>query len=283
MNINLNRMATWFKANKLAVNISKTKYIIFRVKGKNIPLDLPQIVYNKNDTGLPVDPGLVTPLERIHNGHEKKECRYYKLLGIHLDEHLTFDSHVTHLTQKLTKSMYCIRMAKNNLNSKGLRALYFALIHSHLSYCPVILNCLSSTNKSKIFKIQKKAIRTITNSRYNDHTSPLFIQHKILPFEKILKLSNLKFMHSIVYNYAPKSFNTIWTRNNERQRNHNLRDQNLFSLPVPRIELFKKFPIYSLPHTWNNCGALMFYDNKFTFLHALRDHLFTELENELNN
>jgi hypothetical protein len=164
VNLDLNRMATWFKANKLAVNISKTKYIIFRVKGKNIPPNIPPIVYNENEPGLPFSPDLVTPLERIHDKHADKGCRSYKLLGILLDEHLTLDSHVTHICNKLSKSLYCIRKAKNNLNYKGLRALYFALIHSHLNYCPIVLNCLSASNKNRIFKIQKKALRIITGS-----------------------------------------------------------------------------------------------------------------------
>jgi hypothetical protein len=34
VNIEINKMAIWFRANKLAVNINKTKYIIFRMRGK---------------------------------------------------------------------------------------------------------------------------------------------------------------------------------------------------------------------------------------------------------
>ena len=35
-NTELHKLANWFKSNKMAVNISKTKYIIFRTKGKKI-------------------------------------------------------------------------------------------------------------------------------------------------------------------------------------------------------------------------------------------------------
>ncbi len=33
-NVQINRMAVWFRANKLAVNINKTKYIIYTIKRK---------------------------------------------------------------------------------------------------------------------------------------------------------------------------------------------------------------------------------------------------------
>jgi len=234
-------------------------------------------VFNENETGCPFNPDLVTPLERYHNNHPKIECRAYKLLGVYLDEHLTLDHHVNNLCKKLAKSLYCIKMAKNNLNPPGLRSLYFALIHSHLSYCPIILGCLNKSNLNKLEKVQKKAIRIITKSSYNAHTQPLFFYNKILPLEKIIKQSKLTFMHSIFYNYAPTSFESIWAKNSDRQLSQNLRNENEFRLPNPRIEIFKKLPPYSLPLEWNNAGDLVFYDNKVTFKHALREQLFSEI------
>lgn len=176
--------------------------------------------------------------------------------------------------------MYCIKMAKNNLNYKGLRSLYFAHIHSHLSYCPVILSTLSTANRNRLFKVQKKAIRIMTNSNYNAHTSPLFVQHKILPLDLILKQGKLLFMHSIYYGYAPKSFSNVWKKNEQRtgELNIELRNDNLFTIPAPRIEFFKRMPIYSLPCEWNGSGILMFYNNLTTFKFALRDALFLEIQ-----
>ena len=36
INAEINKMAVWFRANRLAVNINKTKYMIFHMKGKKI-------------------------------------------------------------------------------------------------------------------------------------------------------------------------------------------------------------------------------------------------------
>ena len=44
LNSDINRMAIWFKANKLAVNKNKTKYMIFHVKGKKIE-NPPDVIY----------------------------------------------------------------------------------------------------------------------------------------------------------------------------------------------------------------------------------------------
>ena len=34
VNVELRKLANWFRSNKMSVNVSKTKYIIFRTKGK---------------------------------------------------------------------------------------------------------------------------------------------------------------------------------------------------------------------------------------------------------
>ena len=33
VNVEVNKLANWFRVNKMAVNVSKTKYIIFKPKG----------------------------------------------------------------------------------------------------------------------------------------------------------------------------------------------------------------------------------------------------------
>jgi hypothetical protein len=60
--IELQKMANWFRANKMSVNASKTKYIIFRTQNKPVnPLEC-NVVYNSNEIGQPEDPALISPI-----------------------------------------------------------------------------------------------------------------------------------------------------------------------------------------------------------------------------
>ncbi len=97
VNIEINKITVWFRANKLAVNISKTKYIIFRMKSKQIGPNTPNIIYNENEPDQPQDDTLITALERYHDNHASADCKAYKYLGIYLDEHLTLDIHTMHV------------------------------------------------------------------------------------------------------------------------------------------------------------------------------------------
>ncbi len=65
---------------------------------------------------------------------------------------------------------------------------------------------------NRTIKTQKKAIRIITRSNYNNHTGPLFKELKILPDDKLSRQAKLNFMHSIEYKYAMESFSGIWEK-----------------------------------------------------------------------
>ncbi len=154
INSEINKMAVWFRANKLAVNISKPKFMIFRTKGKKLDDGIPDLLYNENEPEVENNQNLISKLERYHDNHENSNCRVYKLLGIHLDEHLNFNFHTKYLSNKLACSMYCIKQAKTFLTPTALRSLYYALIHSHLSYCPIILG----KNLEQLEKVQKRQL-----------------------------------------------------------------------------------------------------------------------------
>jgi hypothetical protein len=46
---------------------------------------------------------------------------------------------------------------------------------------------MNNTNAKKVLVMQKKAIRTISNAKYNEHTAPLFLKHQILPYNLMQK------------------------------------------------------------------------------------------------
>jgi hypothetical protein len=54
VNTELQKISDWFCSNKMAVNTSKTKFIVFRTGGKPINPDECKVVFNSNETGSTV-------------------------------------------------------------------------------------------------------------------------------------------------------------------------------------------------------------------------------------
>jgi hypothetical protein len=117
VNGEIKKIARWFRSNKMAVNIGKTKFIIFHTKGKPIDQTI-ELNYDDNEPNQS-DPSLVHKIERFHTSHQNPQCRAYKILGVYMDETLSFDFHTNHIITKLNRSLFCINTAcdpKHGLN-----------------------------------------------------------------------------------------------------------------------------------------------------------------------
>ncbi len=55
MNEEINKMAIWFRANRMAVNVMKTKYIVFHTRGKQVKPEDCILTFNANEPNQPFD------------------------------------------------------------------------------------------------------------------------------------------------------------------------------------------------------------------------------------
>ena len=249
--------------------------MILHSKNKTIPHF--DFKFDNNDIGGS-DPNLIHPIERIHNN---SKIPAFKLLGVFLDENLTFNYHFCQIRNKISRSLYSLNQAKNFISVKALKMIYYALIHSHLLYCLPLICSTNQSNVDKLYTLQKKSIRIISQAKYNAHTKPLFFHHNILPFPDLILLQNLIFMHSVDKEYIKVNFSDNFFKSNQIL-DHNYPLRNAFDYHVPRVrtEFLKKFPLYNLPKTWNslepgfrdvNCKSLFKYNVKSHLLSKYAD------------
>ena len=69
----------------------------------------------------------------------------------------------------------------------------------------------------KIFKSQKWALKTVSNSHYRAHTGPLFVKYNVLNVYDMYKLENGAFMFIFKYsnNLLPNGFSIFFTTRSE--------------------------------------------------------------------
>ena len=89
----------------------------------------------------------------------------------------------------------------------------------YLEHCPrgeafIISHLRLSSNEVAslhwaIVTLQKKAVRAITSSAYNAHTSPIFKNLRLLKIYDIYTLQQLKFYYKMVHTNLPIYFNTL--------------------------------------------------------------------------
>ncbi len=160
-----------------------------------------------------------------------------KLLGIQFDELLSFDNHTKQLCNKISGSLFCSICFLLNLlllklaSPHTMRSSILIFYSAH-----TVITSSASLTDIQIFAV-KKAIQ-------NEPTTTIFKRLKILPLDRLIKLSKHQFKHSVVFNYAPKSFHNIQLVNENSTIDPNLRNNEHFFVPNPMIELFKRSPVY---------------------------------------
>jgi hypothetical protein len=247
LNIELKKISYWFRTNELSLHPDKTKFMIFTKNESNIDFDNINIVVNHNNDNQD-DHNLITRLTYVNSNSETPAIKF---LGVFLDPKLNFKYHIDMIHNKISRSLYAINAVKHFIGKKALKTLYSSLVHSHLSYCIPIWGCAAKTNLKKLEIQQKKAVRIISQSRYNAHTVPIFQDFEILPITEQAKYSKLLIMYDFVHHRLPCSFDNLWIRNNVRAERV-LRNGRLFNIPFVRLESYKDFPFSDLPRLWNN-------------------------------
>ena len=188
----LRKVATWFNANKLSLNISKTKYSLFHStrKTKDIPNILPPL--------------------HIDNVLIKREF-VTKFLGIYLDGNISWSDHINIVSTKLFKSIEILYRTRCILKTFLRKQLYFYFINCYLNYANVVW---ASTNKSKLqalYRHQKHAARIINFKGKFTSAKPLFQQINVMAVYEMSIFQTLCFMYLCKYGNTPSIFKYIYT------------------------------------------------------------------------
>jgi hypothetical protein len=227
INQELKKISLWFKLNKLSINSSKTKAMLFHTPRK-------KVVY----------PNLFIDESNVEFVND------FNYLGIILDKHLTWKAHIAKVNLKLSKVIGIMCRLKNLLPREILLTLYHSLFLPYLNYG--ILCWRSKINN--VMKLQKKAVRIIVNEKYNAHTEPIFKMLKLLRIQDIAALQELKFCFKLENGMLPSYFlNGLFKRNSEIH-SRNTRYANHLYIPRVHHEFARNSIQYLIPMAYNNCS-----------------------------
>ena len=125
-------------------------------------------------------------------------------------------------------------MIRHYVNKSTLKSLYFSLLQSHLNYGCLVWGFAQQGLISKIFRIQKCAIRLIYFSRCKANSSPLFHKLVILKVFDLIAIFRFQFVHNWIHKRLPTAFENMFQRESSKQYNLH-RNKDKVSLPSRRL------------------------------------------------
>ena len=117
MNKELQILADWFRANKLSLNISKTKCMLFCRSPRP-----------ENEENI---------LTMYNTVIQQMKC--VQFLGLHIDEKLDWHEHINKCKNKLTSALYVIKKVNSYLPVSALKTIYYTLVYPYLTYGIIII------------------------------------------------------------------------------------------------------------------------------------------------
>ena len=123
------------------LNVMKTNYAIFKPRQKK---------FNSS-------------ISLSFGGKPLQQSNITKFLGVYIDDHLTWKHHISYVCKQIAKSIGIIFRSRFFLSSTTKLTLYYTLIYPYIVYCNCAWSSTYVSNLNRIYYLQKRAVRAITN------------------------------------------------------------------------------------------------------------------------
>ena len=225
----LNAISHWCSDNSMKLNTSKTKSMY---------------ILSSNRQTTQTNTKFTLQADELDNSTNEK------LLGVTVDNHLSFKMHIENTLKKCNSLLYLLLRIKSFLNLDTRKLFFNAYILPHIDYCCTVWGNSSMFMLDKILKFQKRAARIILDKNFDEPSADLFRQlHWMTIYERIEYKTSLLVYKGINKNsphYISSKFSYV---SGERQLRSS--SNNLLYLPKPKMELFRKGISYAGPKIWN--------------------------------
>ena len=222
LNNELQRVHSWLKANRLSLNVKKTKYMLFRKQKRTDIRELNLRI--SNDAIQPVDD--------------------FNFLGLHINSKLNWETHTNVISKRMSRAVGVMKKLQIVCPKTILLTIYNALILPHINYC--LLSWGSASAVKTIFTIQKRAIRAISSAGYNAHTEPLFKFFNVLKVEDIYNYRLLVLYYNLKHKNVPYHIASFLPKTSIARERYPIRKSRL-QPPLHAHEYIIKTCKYRLP------------------------------------
>lgn len=178
-------------------------------------------------------------------GKEIEAVRTFKLLGVHIQDNLKFDEHISKICAKATVRIHFMKQLKRgNVQIEDMLHYYYATIRPILEYaCPAWNTSLTSKEIDKLEQVQKRALSIIFdlpvyecyNQFCNDNSIETLFYRRMILCRSFFERSVLNTNGSLHYLFPPL----------RPELSYNLRKKCPIIIPTPHSAHFQNSYIMS--------------------------------------
>ena len=143
------------------------------------------------------------------SGKQITQVSSTKYLGLHVDSHLNFDTHVKVMCGKLNTRTKLPWRIRGFISQELALSLYRSLIAPHFDHCSFIIEGISQYNINKLQVQQNCALRAVKHVSSYYPSELLRAELKVDSIQALMKKSTCKFAYKFFYNLCPIALNNM--------------------------------------------------------------------------
>ena len=142
----------------------------------------------------------------------KKRVNDTKFLRVTIDENLNWTTHIETISKKYIRGVGIINKLQHFVPEGVLYSLFCTLTLPYINYGIIAWGSLNKLNMDRIMKLQKKAVRIMSNSHYLNHLALLLKKYNLLNVCDIYLLEVCTFMYKEFNNKLPDIFHKYFNQ-----------------------------------------------------------------------
>ena len=135
--------------------------------------------------------------------------RCEKLLGIKIDNSLSFTEHVTDLCSKASQKLHALSRLAGFMNTKQRRIIMKAFINSQFGYCPLVWMFHSRKLNNRINKIHDRSLRLIYEDRVSSFEELLIKDNCFTIHERNIQTLAIE-LYKVVNRISPELMSKVF-------------------------------------------------------------------------
>ena len=127
-----------------------------------------------------------------------------KYLGVQVGNSLDWKEHIKSVSTKVSRAVGILKYAKRFLPHNSLKTLYTSIVEPHFGYCCVEWGCCGMIEISQLQKLQNRAARIITNSRFDAPSKQLIQNPSWRTINDMIKHETRTMVYKSINNIDPQ-------------------------------------------------------------------------------
>ena len=212
---------------------------------------------------------------KVSSGNEVKELvgeKYLKVLGVLIDQSLTWDQQTSKMKQKATNSIRNLHRINDLVPRKQQRILYNSLVAPHFSYADIVWNNCGKANEKKLQLAQNFAAKSMLGMRKYDSATTALKKLELLPLAEKRKISIAVHVKKSLVAKAPNNIQNLFMKQLSYEDTRAAVRGDL-NYPKHRTQQYQHSPLYTAIKTWNQIPIDLRDNNLTTFKTQLQKQM----------